>query len=146
MREAAELSAIDFSELLGDSVSQLDLDQFGGLWAIAPEHGGQLWDRVRSANLPAHIAQHAPQAADWTRPNAQLLTIAGLSGETVEQGRRDDVITVAVVSLEGSLTKRGSSFNPRGSTIRARREVRLIARDAPIDAAIILLDTTGGTF
>lgn len=101
---------------------------YAGAWAIEPERGAKLWDRMRGIDLAAHVAN-----AETPKLRAEAPTVA--------VGRQN----VAVVMLTGILMKQVSSADNGTSTVAARREIRKAANDPKVDAILIAIESPGGT-
>lgn len=110
----------------------LNLDQYIGLWAIEPGHFQQLLATAESLDIKGHMA-----ANEGTEPSA--ITSYAASGDD------RDAANVAVINISGTMTKRGSSMSGAGSMTRLRREVRMLADDASVDAIMLVIDSPGGT-
>ncbi len=117
----------------------LDLDQYFGLWAVEDSRFLAMLDRVGRLDLAAHVREGSGEwgvdSGEWAAGSGQR---AAGSGETEET-------TIAVINIQGTLTKRGSSFSTGGSMIRLRQAVRRAARDSDVDASILKIDSPGGT-
>ena len=124
-----ELPTIDLAglETLGPD---LNLDQYLGLWAIDEGRFLLLFDQVARSDLIAHV-----QARDAESPQA-----------AARVGRRQaQDVAVAVIEINGTMTKRGSSLSAAGSTVRIRQAVRQAARDETIGGIVLRIDSPGGT-
>lgn len=121
---------LDLSSLAGLDARALRLDQYAGLWAIEETHAIQLLQTVQSLDLRQHIALHAGQPVDRVAVEKQPVSNGG---------------KIAVVSIEGTMTKYGSSMSSAGSTIRARQEIRKAAADPEISGILLRIDSPGGT-
>lgn len=111
----------------------LDLSQYVGLWCTEESRFLQLLDSVGRLDLAAHIAAHA---------DADVGLVAA-SKHSVGSG--DNAYDLAVVDIEGSLTKRGSSLSGAGSMIRLRQEIRQLANDSSVGGIMLRIDSPGGT-
>lgn len=118
--------AIDLKQLTGGG---LRLDQYLGLWCVESGQFRQLLDHVSTLDLAAHVAAHAGEPIAAVKTSKQ-----GGGGKTI-----------GIVSMEGILTKYGSSLSTAGSMIRTRKELRAMASDESIDAIVLRIDTPGGT-
>lgn len=119
---------IDLSLLSGKG---LDLDQYFGLWAVDDSLFMAQFDRISQMNLLAHVEIH----------QAEQPTILA----RVAKQKTADKQTIAVISIQGTMTKRGSSLSDAGSTIALRSAVREAARDSDISAILLVIDSPGGT-
>lgn len=78
--------------------------------------------------------------------HVQRMQAAGPQAVELEaRSRKSDEKTVAVIEIEGTMTKHGSSLSDAGSTIAIRRQVRTSARDPGIDGILLRIDSPGGT-
>ena len=109
----------------------LELDQYVGLWAIDETAGMQLFDHARRLDLAGHVAQTQNAGRD-------------IAAATVADQAADE-LTIAVIDIRGTMTKRGSSLSDAGSTVLIRREVRQAARDGAVDGIVLRIDSPGGT-
>ncbi len=112
-------------------VLHLDIDQYLGLWAIDEAAGMQIYDRVLRMNLAAHCEEQIAAGRD-------------VAAATIAPESRDE-LTISVIDIRGTMTKRGSSLSSAGSTVRLRREVRQAAADPNIDGIMLRIDSPGGT-
>ncbi len=119
---------IDLSLLSGKG---LDLDQYFGLWAVDDSLFMAQFDRISQMNLLAHVEIHQAE---------QPPVLARVAKQKVA-----DEQTLAVISIQGMMTKRGSSLSDAGSTIALRSAVRKAARDSDISAILLVIDSGGGT-
>ena len=116
-----------------------DLEQYFGLWAIEPQRGLALWEHACRLDLRVHLAQHAGE--DVSTPAVRRIDAAG---QSIADGKTSDV-AIAVIDIEGTLTKRGSSLSGAGSTIEMRRALRHAVNDPGIGAIVLRIDSPGGT-
>lgn len=118
---------------LGAIRGRVDLDQYFGLWAVEDSRFLQLLQQIRGVDLLAHIERHAGEqqiaAAAVTRQE-----VSGQPGQAI-----------AVIDIQGTMTKRGTSFSDAGSMIRLRQAVRAAARDPEIGGVMLRIDSPGGT-
>ena len=121
-------AAIDLTPIAGAGV---ELDQYFGLWAVAEEQFLALFNRVGQLNLAAHVHVAAGTVEAAQRPQ-------------VTNARKSEV-TVGVIEIAGTLTKRGSSLSRASSLVALQRAVRTAARDPDIDAILLRIDSPGGT-
>lgn len=107
------------------NVPQVDhLDQYFGLWCIEPNRFMRTWEAVTKMDLAAHVAK------------AETRSVATTPTRTED---------VAVIDIEGSLTKRGSSLSGASSLIELRRQVRSAANDSTVSGIVLRIDSPGGT-
>ena len=106
------------------------VEQYAGMWAIE-ERSMQLLvanaSRLHGAEFAAHVeaSQPAVKAAS---------TSFGYETQS----------NIAVVTVRGSMTKYGSSFSPEGSTLRARKALRLAKADPEVHKALMVWESPGG--
>lgn len=107
--------------------------EYAGYWHIETNAGRLLEERCRTMN----IAQH-------------LDTVARAPGETesvqVRRGYAYEVCDgVATISLDGILMKHEASMDESTSTVMMRNTVRKLIVDETVKAAIVCVDSPGGT-
>lgn len=134
--------------------------QFRGPWAIHPPEARALLAQFRSTNLHIHVEEHAGEehhgdpdvSVAWVSPagESRVLSMAAHRGAVKERaaamkagGADTGETTIALIRLEGAITKYGSSYS-LGLTY-FRRSLRTVARDKSIDAVLIVFDTPGGS-
>lgn len=110
------------------------LEQYSGVWAVEQYAFQSLVSRYSGLNLHAHI--EAMKQAD---PTASQLKNAGDSGRAYEL--RDNI---AVIPINGVLTKYGSSLSGRGSTKSIARAVRTAMSDNDVRGIALIIDSPGG--
>lgn len=103
------------------------LDQYFGLWAVDETRFLSMFERINAMDLRAHIEQRQiePEAAISVNPNR--------------------IGAIAVIDIQGTMTKHGSSLSEGGSTIRIRREIRVAAADGDVAGILLRIDSPGGT-
>jgi signal peptide peptidase SppA len=110
-------------------------DQFLGVWAMDERAflAQVEWCQklVVLNQLEMHI--HGPQAAAAREQAAE-----GALYPVSKEG-------IARIDLRGTLTKQASSFNESGSTVLARRKLRLAVGDSEVGAIALVIDSPGGT-
>lgn len=106
----------------------VNLDNYSGFWCVEPSRFTQIVDRVNTINLTSHIEAQPPKSFD----------VSSRHFESLAGG------TIAVVDLQGTLTKAGSSIGGNG-TVEARYAIRQAERDATVEAIILRIDSPGGT-
>jgi len=109
----------------------LDLDQYFGLWAMEQGRFVQAWQQVARMDLAAHVQTQLAR-----EPNQRI-------NESTNQPSEKP--RIAVVSLEGVMTKRGSSLSGTLGTIAVRQQLRAAARSKEVDAILMRIDSPGGT-
>lgn len=109
----------------------IDLEQYFGLWAVAPEQFLGMFHRVAQLNLAAHIQMHGGEKLQAAERTAATKTAAE--------------VTIGVIDIAGTLMKRGTSLSSSSSLIELRRGLRAAARDPQIDAILLRIDSPGGT-
>ncbi len=110
-------------------IDQVKLQNYSGLWCIEPSRFSQQCAMLGLLDLKAHVA---------AQPEPKR-NVAGI-------GRKFDtaVGSVAVVDVQGTLTKAGSSLGG-GGTIEMRQAIRKANEDKSIGAIILTIDSPGGT-
>lgn len=105
--------------------------QYAGLWAI----------EERSLNAIMLLARSLDGGSISTRAVQQQQAMAP---EIAGQGyvREQDV---AVIDINGTMTKYGSSLSPQGSTLLARRSIRRAVADQAVNKLLLVWETPGGT-
>lgn len=106
------------------------LDQYFGPWFMDEAYFMQEVQALQSIDLTAHIRQ-----ASGDPP-----TDAKAAEKPFDVVRSN----IARIDIEGTMTKRGSSFGPPG-TIFARRQVRAAVNDPEIAGIFLRIDSPGGT-
>lgn len=124
---------MDVKLLQQQSIGELaiDLDQYVGLWAIDETSGMQLWDHARRMGIRQHVSDTV--AAD-----------RNIAGPTTTSESADE-LTIAIVEINGTMTKRGSSLSNAGGTVLVRQAIRRFARDTAVDGIMLRIDSPGGT-
>lgn len=104
------------------------LGDYSGVWAIEPQAGSALFERAKSIDLAAHVAEADPP---------KLRSEAGhvMSGDQ----------KIGVVMIAGPLMKSVGSMSAGTSTVRARRDIRQLAKDPEVSAILLMVDSPGGT-
>ena len=110
----------------------IDLDQYIGLWAVNETRFVQLLERIEGMDLAAHVQIYAGDRS-----------IAGAKTRRVEGAQVEKAI--AIIYIEGTVTKRGSSLSSAGSLIRLRQAVRDAGRDPEVGGILLVIDSPGGT-
>src|SRR5262245_42620941 len=90
------------------------IEQFFGPWMIEESAGRGLAALVSSLDLASHLASQRT-------PQAQAMYAAANSGAFEKNGK------IAVISIEGPITKYGSSVTGTGGSIAIRSAVRKAA-------------------
>lgn len=121
---------LDLTQLEGLDLGAT-LEQYLGVWAIDEASFLTLFQRVEQMDLRGHVL-----AQDADRRQAA-------AGATVR--RTDGPRAVAVIDIQGAMTKRGSSMSDAGSMTRIRRELRQAVADEDVAAVILRIESPGGT-
>ena len=110
------------------NIDQVKLSNYGGLWCIEPTRFTQICGLVNMLDLRAHVAAQEPKRA-----------VSGI-------GRKFDttVGTVAVIDIQGTMTKAGSSLGG-GGTVEMRQAIRQANESKTIGSIILRFDSPGGT-
>lgn len=122
--------SIDFRGLDLRGLTGINLEQYCGLWAIDEIHFTQLVEHVKHVDLRAHVA--ANEGRDHAKAAVQ----------TIDSGNSS---RISIISVEGTMTKQGSSMSYAGSTVRIRQELRSAARDPSVSGILMRYDSPGGT-
>jgi protease-4 len=120
---------IDLSPLASTG---LDLDQYFGLWAVDDSLFLAQLERIGQMNLLAHVEIHQSGQSGDSRAAASF------------EGHGPDP-RIAKIQIQGTMTKRGSSFSDAGSMIALRQTIRAAARDDEISGILLVIDSPGGT-
>ena len=112
-------------------------EQYFGLWAVECQRFAQLLGYIQNINLAAHVESagpihEAPLAVDGAGYDRQMEAHVTPGG-------------TAVIQVSGTLTKYGSSFSTRGSTLRIRRAVNKAAQSSKVENILLLIDSPGGS-
>lgn len=110
------------------------IDQYFGVWAVHEESFRSLVDRVNQINIHAHVRQNR-ELAHEEFDEAKAIDRPGF--DRMNGG-------IAVVTIQGTMTKYGSSFSD-GGTVRARRGIRNAVSDDAISGIMLRIDSPGGT-
>ncbi len=109
-------------------VSNVNLDNYSGFWCVEPVRFSQTVDRVNRMDLVAHVESQAVASFDATATHFESLAGG----------------TVAVVDIQGTMTKAGSSLGG-GGTVEARHAIRQADRDQTVESIVLRIDSPGGT-
>lgn len=109
----------------------VDLSQYFGVWSVDPHRGQSLANALRVMDWNTHFAA-----------SAKKMEAGQLDGQSRPYQVKN---SVAVVNINGVMTKGGSSLAEDGSTIRIRQQVRKAARDDQVSAILLVIDSPGGT-
>ena len=100
--------------------------QYFGLWAMHEPVFWTLYSHVRTMDIGAHMRE-VRAAAEPAKP-----------GYLVDDG-------IAIIDIEGSLTKYGSSLGSQVGTVAMRKSLREARNDPAVKAVIQRIDSPGGT-
>jgi signal peptide peptidase SppA len=117
---------IDLQPLAGFS---LDLEQYVGLWAVDEVRFGAMLDQVSKMDLAAHITANTGQSQAAAKTSKQ----------------KHESANIAIIDIQGTMTKRGSSLSGAGSTVLIRQAIRNAANDPDINGIVLRIDSPGGT-
>ncbi len=109
----------------------LDLDQYFGLWAVEDVRFRMMLQHVAALDLARHC--EASERGEQIQAAARQKRVGDESG------------AIALIEIQGTMTKRGSSFSDAGSTVRIRQAVRAAARDPDVGGILLRIDSPGGT-
>lgn len=110
------------------------LEQYLGLWGILPAAGEQLRQLVTRTDLGQHLAR---MRTDDVATRQGEIDAGGY--KTTSNG------SVAVIELNGPLSKYGSSLMRGGSMLETRRTLRRAALDNGVRRIVLLIDSPGGS-
>lgn len=121
--------AITQTLTLPDDVEQIsDLGQYYGDWAIEETAARGIHAHLMTMDLSAHI-----------RAQQRRLD------QGAEAASYEVVDGVAIVEIQGMITKRGSSLSGFPGTVRMRRTMRMLRDDKVVGAVMLLVESPGGT-
>lgn len=118
----------------------VDLHQYFGLWCVEPTSFLQMMQSLEDYNLLRHA-----QSTQFDGKVDAARSAISVTDESGREAEEESTVKIAVLSLTGMMTKRGSSLSSAGSSVRLRRSIRQAARDKSIDAILIKVDSPGGT-
>jgi len=116
--------------------SPVDLSQFMGLWSIDETHALQLLQHIQQLNWTTHLVLNSETRID--KLESRIVAADEVAGSSSGGA-------IAVISIDGAMTKRGSSLSQGGSTIRARREIRNAVGNPEVVGILLKFDSPGGT-
>ena len=102
-------------------------DQYFGAWSIMEDRLHQQINALNSIQFHVH-AKSGTMAAETAYP--------------VLMAKQQNI---GLIEIRGTMTKFGSSLSQQGSTVLARRKLRLALADPEIDAIALVIDSPGGT-
>jgi len=105
------------------------IEQYDGPWLM---HGPTLKERIQQINamdLSGHI---------------QARMVEMESRSAMDEDRYEMVGDIAVISIEGAMTKYGSSLSSAKSSVDLRRSVRAAASDDGVKGILLRIDSPGG--
>ena len=136
------------------------LDEYLGAWAIESTRGLGMFDMIQKMNLGQHI-QTTEKPRPSTREMVKALEIRAMEDDSLDDmlGTDEDsedidaeqlaaggqVVTVAVVTICGTLMKQASSFDDSTSLVMLKRRIREVAADPQYAGIILKIDSPGGT-
>lgn len=118
---------IDLKPIAGMGVN---LEQYFGLWSVAGDQFVSLIQNTDWISLAAHVQDSRLRMA---------------AGDGPSQIQRSSLGSIAIIDVQGTMTKQGNSMSDAGSTVRLRQAVRSARLDPNVSAAIIRGDSPGGT-
>jgi len=104
-------------------ISPKHLEQFWGPWAIGTEYADNILNMLASMDMAEHSIDQRSPAVDYQ------VTTDG----------------IAIVEVQGMMTKRGSSFSGNPGTVELRRQVSQAARDPGVKGILLSIESPGGT-
>lgn len=121
-------------QINGHSTSLIPFaEQYVGVWAIQEEYATSLLHQAQQINIQLHLER-------MSEPEARAAVNAQASTEL--SVTRDGV---AVIQLQGTLTKHAGSMSTTRSMVAARRQVRAAAADPDVIGIMLHIDSPGGT-
>lgn len=110
------------------------IQQYSGVWSIEPKAEARFRQMLKAIKWQSHFAEAQSRAdeGEHRAANGYELTSEG----------------VAIVDLEGVLTKYGSSLSSEGSTVRFRQTLRQVQRAhaaGQVRAAMLCIESPGGS-
>lgn len=111
------------------------LSQWFGWWHYEPQRAAAMYDQLRKVDVAAHVRswKQGPWEEDDDDDRKSPPSRYAVNGG------------IAVIELSGSLMKHASSMDDGTSTVDARRTVRAMTSDNAVKAAIVVVDSPGGT-
>lgn len=122
------------------SLDGFRLDQFLGIWGVEPQRFGQLVHQVGQMDLLGH---YRLQSADPERFRAEMTPQVEARGRGERPERSDDSY-IKVISINGTITKYGSSLSGAGA-VAYKQEIRQAARDPYCQSIVLRIDSPGGS-
>lgn len=123
--EAGKMPALRL-RLPAVAVGLRHFDQYLGVWCVEPVAFRGALEMVSGLDLARHI--------EGRQGDEELF------GPAI----REDMDGVAVIHIEGMLTKYGSSLSRNGGAVSIRKAVRDAARDPKVRALVLRVDSPGG--
>lgn len=131
----------------------VNLDQYFGLWAVENARFTALLREMRGADILAHVAASTFDGSeDAAKASAEIVQVDGHPSASAADGYDDasvrdgrETASIAIIRLQGTMTKYGSSMSSAGSTVRVRRALRSAARSEDVDGILLVVDSPGGT-
>lgn len=111
---------------LADVIGRQWIENYCGLWAMEESRFSALVSRVEMTDLRAHIVAARGNADGYEPAYAMVLD------------------NIAQIEIQGTMTKRGSSFGG-GGTVAVRDQLRRAARDPVVEGIILRVESPGGT-
>lgn len=117
---------VDFDQLQRLGVRHLD--QYFGLWAIEEHRFSAMVERISRMDLTQHVQANSPTFA-------------------ASRGARSSSVSgqIAVIEINGAITKYGSSLGDENGAVGIRRLIRSAAADPDVDAIMLKIDSPGGS-
>ncbi len=109
-----------------DLVGKQWIENYCGLWAMEESRFSALVARIEGTDLRAHIVAARGSADPYESAYAMI-------GENIAQ-----------IDIQGTMTKRGSSFGG-GGTVAVRDQLRRAARDSVVEGIMLRVESPGGT-
>jgi signal peptide peptidase SppA len=107
------------------------IQQYTGVWSIEPAAATRFQQMLKSIKWSQHFAEFQARIDEGENPRK-----AGY--ELTAEG-------VAIIDLEGVLTKYGSSLSMGGSTVHLRKTLRDARDDAAVKSILLVIESPGGS-
>jgi signal peptide peptidase SppA len=110
------------------------IDQYLGEWAIEPQRFESLMAMAANIGLAEHVKNQQAKAA------------LRIDGESNKKADKYQIIDgVALIELNGAMTKYGSSMSDNAGSVAIRRSIRQATADTQVKAILLRIDSPGGT-
>lgn len=107
------------------------IQQYAGVWSIEPDAARRFEQMLKAIRWESHIREAQSRIDEGDHGHSQ-------NGYEVAAGG------VAVIDLEGVMTKYGSSLSMGGSTVRLRKALRNAREDPSVKSVMLCIESPGG--